>query len=200
MGYVYFGVGATEGRVTIGATQKPEERIRHYKRADPDFRFHKVVEEKNQFACEHYLHRLYASRRLLSPGTESWFALELDEIDHAVRLWRTNGEQHLQRQQRVELLKKQVPRSAMRAPRSEDHSKCARLREVKNLLEALTFEKDCLEAELKLSIELSSGIEGLATWKSRESLRFNSGLLKAQLPHLYERFREPIVLRYLVPL
>src|SRR5579875_2540539 len=105
MGFVYFGIGDEPGRAVISAAENLEERLANHKGADVTFRFYRVLDTAEFLACERYLHELYACRRLMIPHGEPWFAMELEELDHAVRLWERKSQRHAEGTMQLKKLK-----------------------------------------------------------------------------------------------
>jgi hypothetical protein len=66
----------------------------------------------------------------------------------------------------------------------------ARLLEVKEETEYLTFEREVIQSQLKQRIGASRGITGVATWETKVRRNFSEELLRKRDPNLYESLLE----------
>lgn len=62
---------------------------------------------------------------------------------------------------------------------------------VREKYETLEFEKDRLEAELKLVIGTASGMERVVNWKPVLGLKFDAEAFSQAHPNLHEEFKRP---------
>lgn len=188
--------GQRRRALLLGKTEDLDRSLRELKCLDLTIRFYRTVETNSPSACERYIHQVYQSRQLVAPAGQLWFALDFEEIDHAINLWERKLRMRFDALRVVQALKEERSSDPALRPTDEDLSRCRRLRIINDQLEALSFEKECLELEWKLRIGTSAGVAGLASWESKSSRRFDSATLREVHPDLYEQFRRPTTTRY----
>jgi hypothetical protein len=80
---------------------------------------------------------------------------------------------------------------------SDDWDLINQLTEIDSKLAELELEKEILRAKLQLRIDTSDGIENLASWKIRSTMRFNQSLFEADHADLFEKYKQTSVTRAL---
>jgi T5orf172 domain len=157
-----------------------------------------VVETDNESACEAFFHRLLSTRKVARGGGNEFF-----EMDSEVHMRQTIS-QFKEMTTKLESAKDAIADfekaecdSVMLEPTAGDKELLtklqaveARLLEIKEETEYLTFEREVIQSQLKLRIGASRGIRDVATWETKFRRNFSQELLRQRDPDLYETLFE----------
>jgi predicted GIY-YIG superfamily endonuclease len=147
-----------------------------------------VIETEHAAKCETYLkHRLRSKRHTRGEGTE-WFDVDPDELAVVVEDARHYAQEVLPIMAEAERLSEQACDGRILSPSDGVIETYRALVHVREEYDTLGFEKDHLEAQLKLVIGRASGIERVADWKTVLSHRIDSDRLKIERPDVYSAF------------
>jgi hypothetical protein len=148
-----------------------------------------VIETEDAFKCETYLHHRLRSKRSTRSDATEFFEVDPDELSALVDDARNYVNEVLPIIAEAERLSEESWDDRILQPTEgvlETYRELVRVREQHD---TLGFQKDHLEAELKLAIGTASGIERVADWKSVVQQRLDGELLRRERPDLYELCR-----------
>lgn len=189
MGCVYI-YRSGEGNVfKVGKSIDLARRLKTHATGNPEPLTEFAVIETEHFAkCETYLkHRLRTKRHARGEGTE-WFEVDPDELAALVEDARHFADEVLPMLVEAERLAEQACDDRI-LPASDGVIETYRaLVRVRENYDTLGYEKERLEAQLKLVIGRASGIERVADWKTVLSHRIDSDRLKIERPDVYGAF------------
>lgn len=189
MGCVYI-YRSGEGNVfKIGRATDLARRLKTHATGNPEpLTEFAVIETEHPSQCETYLHhRLRTKRSTRSEGNE-WFEVDPDELAALVEDARHYADEVLLMIAEAERLSEEVCEERILQPTDGVLETYRALVDVRERYDTLGFEKDRLEAELKLVIGTALGIEGIAGWKTVASRKFDTDLFKSERPDLYPSF------------
>jgi predicted GIY-YIG superfamily endonuclease len=189
MGCVYI-YRSGEGNVfKIGRATDLARRIKTHATGNPErLTEFAVIETQHASQCETYLHhRLRTKRSTRSDGNE-WFEVDPDELTALVEDARHYAEKVLPKIAEAERLSEETCDDRILQPTDDMLETYRTLVGVRERYDTLGFEKDRLEAELKLMIGTASRIERVADWKTVVSRKFDTDLFKTARPDLYPSF------------
>jgi T5orf172 domain len=188
MGYVYILRSGDRDIFKIGkAATDLDKRVRALAtgNSEPLTRFD-VIETDYYDKCETYLHHRLRSKRSGRSAATEFFEVEPDELAELILDARNYVEEVLPKMAEAERLAEQECDERIVQP-SEEHWEMYRtLVLVREKYDTLQFDKDRLEAELKLAIGAAGGY--LANWKAVSSQRFDSEAFSRNQPELYQAF------------
>lgn len=200
MGFVYAFRLGREDLFKIGqTTMTPDKRRSSLQTGCPhELALFDAIETDDYQALEKYIKVMWSDHRSTEGGTEIYHLTEaaVTEVFATCRRWL---DKELPDQKLAQELEKADPEPTI-LPRDERAAELRRQwleldgkqREIRTALDWLGAEKAIVEAELKLAIGTSSGIEGVATWaQTRETRRVNPDLVKAADPQLFEQCLQP---------
>jgi hypothetical protein len=193
VGYVYVFRHGGDDQFKIGRTANVDKRLKQLQTGSPkSLTVFDVIETADAKDGEAFLHRRLAHKCLIGEN----FALTPDEMREAMSQARRFLEELPQRrevQERVDQLSSAESSDDMLSPTAElveqrrlllqiRAEKARRMADVADL----AFEEERLEAAIKLAIGAAKGIDGVATWQTRDGRRrFDPEWLKADDPELY---------------
>jgi hypothetical protein len=189
MAFVYILRSGEENLFKIGKAIDVDRRAKQLATGNP----HPLtefarVETEHPADCEKYLHHRLRTKRSRRSGAREFFEVEPAELEDLIRDVDVQVEEHVAALREAKRLAKLVHSDQMLEPTDSEKTKHRRLLEVREALEALVFERDRLEADLKVAIGNSAGLDGIATWKSYTKRELDSAALKADEPDVYRRY------------
>lgn len=189
MGIVYVYRSGDRDVFKIGRATDLGKRIKTHATGNPEpLTEFAVIETQYASQCETYLHhRLRARRSTRSEATE-FFEVDPGELAALVEDARHYADEVLPLVAEAERLAGEQCEPTVLPPSETATELHRRLLKVREEYDTLGFEKDRLEAELKLIIGTTSGIERIADWRVVLSQRFDTELFKADYPELYEAY------------
>jgi hypothetical protein len=149
-----------------------------------------LVVTEQESACEAFFHRRLRSRRPLQGGGWEFFEVEATEMRKIVSEFRGMFEQLEAARQIVSDLIGRESRDVLIEPSAEDRDLLLRLMRNKEEQEYLRFECELIESQLKQRIGTTSGIRGLATWKTQLTRRYCDKLFRDSEPDTYNNLLE----------
>jgi hypothetical protein len=196
VGYVYVFRHGHDDHFKIGRTKNVEGRLKQLQTGSPrPLTVFDVIETPYALEGEKYLHRRLAHKCVSGEN----FGLPPDEVRDAVSKARKYLEALpllREEQRRLEPFSSMANTAEM-LPATEElleqrrrlmqiHAeKAQRMAEVADL----ELEEEHLETAIKLAIGAAKGIDGIATWQTRDGRRlFDSEWLKEDNPELYEAY------------
>lgn len=189
MGFVYILRSGDENLFKIGKAVDVERRGKQLATGNP----HPLIEFaciETDYAseCEKYLHHRLRTRRSRRSGAREFFEVEPEELEDLIRDAPRHVEEHVSIVREAKRLARQANDSRMLEPRASEREKHRRLLEVREAQDALAFERERLEAELKLVIGNAAGLDGLVTWKSHTKRELDVAAFKTEEPEVYQTF------------
>jgi hypothetical protein len=196
VGYVYFFRHGDDDQFKIGQTANVERRLKQLQTGSPKpLTVFDVIETADAKDVEAFLHRRLAHKCLIGEN----FALTPAEIRAAMGQARRFLDELPQRrevQERLEPFSSIESSDEMLPPTAELMEHRRRLLQIRAEkarrmadIADLTLEEERLEAAIKLAIGAAKGIDGVATWETRDGRRrFDPEWLKADDPELYAAY------------
>jgi hypothetical protein len=189
MGFVYILKSGDENLFKIGKAVDVERRAKQLATGNPQpLAEFARIESEHPAECEKYLHHRLRTKRSRRSGAREFFEVEPAELEDLIRDVDVRVEEHVAALRGAKRLAKQAHSDQMLDPTDSDQTKHRRLLEVREALEALVFERDRLEADLKVAIGNAAGLDGIATWRSYTKHELNNAALKAEEPEVYRRY------------
>ena len=157
-----------------------------------------VVETDNESTCEAFFHRLLSTRKVARGGGNEFFEMDSEEhMRQMINQFRDMATKLENARSAIADLEKAECNSVMLEPTPSDEQLLlqlqaveARLLEIKEETEYLTFEREVIQGQLKQRIGESLGIRGVATWETKIRRNFSEELLRERDPDLYENLLE----------
>jgi Meiotically Up-regulated Gene 113 (MUG113) protein len=196
VGYVYVFRHGDRDQFKIGRTANVEKRLRQLQTGSPKpLTVFAVIETADAKDGEAFLHQRLAHKCLIGEN----FALTPEEMQDAMAQAARFLEELPQRrevQERLKQLNLLESNDEMLPPTTElvrQHERLLQIRAEKAQRMAdiadLTLEEEHLEAAIKLAIGAARGIDGVATWQTRDGRRrFDPELVKSDDPELYAAY------------
>jgi hypothetical protein len=194
VGYVYVFRHGDDDQFKIGRTANVAKRLKQLQTGNPkSLTVFDVIETADAKDGEAFLHRRLAHKCLIGEN----FALTSDEMREAMGQARRFLEELPERrevQERLDELSSVESSDEMLSPTAklvQQRSRLLQIRaeKVRRMAEIadLALEEEGLEAAIKLAIGAAKGIDGVATWQTRDGRRrFDPEWLKTDDPELYE--------------
>lgn len=175
-----FKIGRTRGDV--------EKRRKDLSTGNPvELKIFDVIETEKDNVVEKYLHKkLYAFHSKASDATE-FFAVSTAILQECIQETREFMDEYLPLLDAAEELKKIEPDDSIKKPDEHVLQVYEELCRVRERMSILKFEEEILENKIKSYIGGSNGIEGVATWVLRSSLRLDQAILKEKFPEAYDQ-------------
>ncbi len=189
MGCVYIYRSGDGDTFKIGRATDLAKRLKTHATGNPEpLNEFAVIETEYAPQCETYLHhRLRTKRTTRSEGNE-WFEVDPDELAGLVEDARHYAGEVLPMLAEAERLSEQECDDRVLQPTDGVIETYRALVKVREDHDTLGFEKDRLEATLKLAIGTASGIERVADWKTVLTHRLDTERLKAERLDVYSTF------------
>jgi predicted phage-related endonuclease len=92
----------------------------------------------------------------------------------------------------AERLSREPHDDSLLEPTDDHREKHRKLLEVREALDRLTFERERLEADLKVAIGSAAGLQGLANWKTVTREDVDRDRLREEQPDVYTRYLREI--------
>lgn len=147
-----------------------------------------VIETEHDALCETYLHHNLRSKRSLRSDAREFFSVEPAELESAIREGREFLAEFVPKQEEAHNLAREHSDGRVVTPDQGHWQTYHRLVKVREAQDALELERRRLETDLKLAIGTASELDGLATWKTHMSPRFDEAEFRAAEPALYAAF------------
>ena len=143
-----------------------------------------VIETDQESACEAHFHQCLVGRRVVQGGGWEFFEMESEEeMRRVIKEFEDLVKELECVRQSVSQFSDQQCSEDIVEPTAEDRTLLNELLVIKEKQAYLKFEQERIESKLKLRIGSSSGIRGIATWKSE--LRFDEQCFKERDPEGY---------------
>ena len=196
MGYVYVFRHGDNDQFKIGRTANVEKRLKQLQTGSPKpLTVFDLIETADAKDGEAFLHRRLAHKCLIGEN----FALTPDEMREAMGQAREFLEELPQQREvhdRLDELSSVESGDEMLPPTAELVEQRRRLLQIRAEkaqrvaeIADLVLEEERLGAAIKLAIGAAKGIDGVATWQTRDGRRrFNPEWLKADDPELYAAY------------
>jgi len=195
MAFVYFFRSGERDAFKIGKTGvKVFDRKKALGTGNPDRLSEFAVIEMpmgDHTRCESFLHGLWGHRRIFeSDGTE-WYRLTVSEAEEAIESAQRYLEVDVPRLKEAERLNKFDSESGILQPSDDEWQVYQQILERSQEKYVANLELERLQTRLKLLIGTSSGLDGIATWKTRRKRTLHQPSFKADHPALFERYLRP---------
>lgn len=149
-----------------------------------------VLQMDQDAACEFLLNRELFSKRIVREGGGDFFELDPIEMLTIVRDLRRLFEELEKSREAVHQYASETSTNVLVEPTTEDHQLIRRILTNRQERDYLALECELLENKLKQRIGKSSGIRGLATWRTQISRLYSEEIFRNADPELYQELLE----------
>lgn len=189
MGYVYIYRSGAGNVFKIGRATDLAKRVKALATGNPEpLTPFAVIEADHPSKVETYLHHRLRSKKSSGSEANEFFEVDPDELAEVILDARQYAEEVLPKIAEADRLSQEECDDRILQPGDAEWAMYNELVRVREEYETLEFDKDRLEAELKLAIGTAGGMERVASWRMVTSRRFDSERFSAQHPELYEAF------------
>jgi hypothetical protein len=189
MGFVYIYRSGDGDVFKIGKAKNVDQRIKTHATGNPEpLTEFDVIETEHYSQCETYLHHRLRSKRSTRSGSTEWFEVDPVELRAVVADARHYANEVVSTMAEAHALSESECDDRMLEPTDEVMETYCRLVKLREDHDTLGFEKDYLEAKLKVFIGTASGIERVADWKTTVAHRLDGERFKAEQPDVYASF------------
>lgn len=166
--------------------------------SSPGLFLFEVLETDDESACVAFFHRLLSTRRIDRGGGTEFFKMDSEEhMRQTINQFREMVSTLQSARSAVVAFEHVVCDALMLNPTAHDKQLLsqlqaveARLLEIKEETEYLTFQSEVIQSQLKRRIGGSRGIRDVATWETTIRRNFSAGLLRERDPDLYKTLLE----------
>jgi predicted GIY-YIG superfamily endonuclease len=181
--YIYRSGGGNVFK--IGRATDLAKRLRTHATGNPEpLTEFAVIETEHAAQCETYLHHRLRSKRSTRSDATEFFEVDPDELATLVADARHWANEVLPMMAEAERLSEETCDDRILQPTDGVLETYRTLVDVRERYDTLGFQKDWLEAQLKLIIGTASGIDRIADWKTVLSHRLDGDLFKSEHPDL----------------
>ena len=185
MGFVYV-LKTGQNQFKIGRTKNVEKRIKELSTGNPNTIIEiDRIETEHDTVVEKFLQNKFYENRCKTGDSTEHYELSLEELKQGLQEARKFLEGYIPAKEKAEEYSKLESNGIMKAASDEVRNLCGDLYSIKGKMENLKFEEEALKNQIKCFIENSSGIDGLATWKSECSTTLDIGLVKEKYPEIF---------------
>lgn len=149
-----------------------------------------VVETDLESACEAFFHRHLRERRVVWGGGWEFFEFDPDEMKAVVAEIQRMFEERSEIRNTVERLKLEETTDDLVEPTDEDRAIMNRILLIEKEQELLQLEVEMLKGKLMQRIGKTSGIRGIATWKTQLTRVYSEELFRNSDPERYQELLE----------
>jgi hypothetical protein len=190
MGFVYVYRSGDQNVFKIGKAKDVDRRIKTHATGNPEpLTEFDVIESDHYVQCETYLHHRLRSKRSTRGGGTEWFEVGADELRAILADARHYANEVLPMLAEAERLSTQECDGRMLEPVNGVVETYRALVKVREDHDTLGYEKDHLEAQLKLAIGTAVGIERVADWKMVVQQRLDGERLEIERPDVHAAFQ-----------
>lgn len=191
MPYVYLLRDPNTNLIKIGRAINLETRLANLRTANPRLEKVYVFETEQAVSIERYLHKRFA----IHQQEGEYFDIPIEQvIEYGTKI--IEESQILFDPKLAELESIQQINAEMSSTHA-DWELINQLTELDAEISELMLKKEILLAKLRLRIGASAGIQNLASWNVRTTLRFNQSLFGEENPDLLEKYKQASVSRHL---
>jgi len=189
MGYVYILRSGDQNVFKIGKATDLERRVKTLATGNPEpLTQFDVIETDYAAQCETYMHHRLRSKRSGRSAANEFFDVDPGELTALIQDARNYVEEVLPKILEAERLAEQECDERILQPSDREWETYRTLLDVRERYDTLSFDKDRLEAELKLAIGTAAGIERVANWKVVSAHRFDTDAFSREQPDQYQAF------------
>jgi hypothetical protein len=149
-----------------------------------------VLQVDQDAACLFFLHRQLRNKRIVREGEGDFFELDPIEMLTIVRDVRSLFDGFEASREAVSGYASETSTNVLIEPTPEDQQLIRRILTNREERDFLAFECELLENQLKQRIGKSSGIRGLATWRTQMSRMYSEEIFRKADPELYQELLE----------
>jgi hypothetical protein len=149
-----------------------------------------VVETDQESACEAFFHRHLRERRVVWGGGWEFFEFEPAEMEAIIAEIQRMFDERSEIRDAVEQLKLETTTDDLLEPTEKDTEIMNRLLLIEKEQELLTLEAEMLKGKLMQRIGKTSGIRGIATWKTKMTRMYDEDLFRNSDPERYQEILE----------
>jgi hypothetical protein len=149
-----------------------------------------VLQIEQDAVCEFMINRRIREHQLVSPCNDGWFLLDPISMLTIVRDIRQIFEEMETAREAVCRYANEPCAATIVEPTDEDRELVRQIKANRDEREFLAFECEILENRLKQRIGRTSGVRGLATWKTQVSRIYSEALFRESDPALYQQLLE----------
>lgn len=177
--------------IKIGRATNFETRFANLRTANPRLEKVHLFDTPQAVALEGQLHKRFGIHR----QEGEYFNVSIDTVmDFAVS---TLDRISIFTNPRLGELQALTATTPKQSATSDDWDLINQLTEIDSKLAELELEREILRTKLQLRIGSSDGIENLASWKLRTTMRFNQTLFETENAELFEKYKQASVTRTL---
>jgi hypothetical protein len=177
--------------IKIGRATNFETRLANLRTANPRLEEAHRIDTPQAVALEGQLHKRFGIHR----QEGEYFDVSIETVKDYARV--TLDRISIFTNPRLGELQALTTTTPKQSATSEDWDLINKLTEIDSKLAELELEKEILRAKLQLRVDTSIGIENLASWKIRATMRFNQRLFEADHADLFEKYKQKSVTRTL---
>jgi len=176
-----FKIGFTTGDVL--------NRVRALNTGNPDpLSIFETIETEEAALCETYLHQILRTRKHFGQGGTEFYEIEEGELPAILEDAKKFLADYLQKKAEAERLEREEPENRVVVASEVARGAYRRILEIRESEDALKYEREVLEFQLKIAIGTASSMEGVATWKASVRSQFQAAKFKEANPQLYEQY------------
>jgi hypothetical protein len=189
MGYVYIYRSGDGNLFKIGHATDHEKRVKALTTGNPEpLTQFDVIETEYASQCETYMHHRLRSKKSRRSAASEFFEVDPTELTELIADARHYAAEVLPKIAQADRLAEVECDERLLRPGDAEWEIYRTLLRVREDYDTLGFQKDRLEAELKLAIGTASGMARIATWKMVTTRRLDAEALRHEKPELYEAF------------
>jgi hypothetical protein len=189
MGAIYFMRSGTGDHIKIGRTKGDVETRRlQLATGNPHLMIIKIIETDFASHGEAYLKGILRSKKLVGDGGDEFYVLCQKDIEQATEELQQYITEYAELLPEVTHLETQDGDPRLLTPGNFEFSIYRDLLEAREQECRYSARRDILESRLKIAIGSASGLEGMATWKSAVTHRFDTKTFKQEHADLYAAF------------
>ena len=191
MPYVYLLRDPNTNLIKIGRATNLETRLANLRTANPRLEKVYVFETEQAVSIERFLHKRFA----IHQQEGEYFDVPIEQvIEYGTKVI---AESEILFDPKLAELESVNETNAVMPSTHADWDLVNELTELDAEISELMLKKEVLLAKLRLRIDISAGIQDLASWKLRTTLLFNQDLFRTENPDLFEKYKQASISRHL---
>jgi hypothetical protein len=191
MPYVYLLRDPNTNLIKIGRATNLETRLANLRTANPRLEKVYVFETEQAVSIERFLHKRFA----IYQQEGEYFDVPIEQvIEYGTKII---AESEILFDPKLAELESVNETNPVMPSTHADWDLVNELTELDAEISELMLKKEVLLAKLRLRIDTSAGIQDLASWKLRTTLRFNQDLFRTENPDLFEKYKQATISRHL---
>jgi|SRR5581483_8273254 len=190
MSYVYVQQCGDTNLYKIGVGRDPDARRRNLQTGNP-YPLVEIdrIETDYPSVLERFFHNRLEPQRSRRSGATEFFEVDRSKLEVELREGRRWNATFLPMKAQVVALGNERSEDRVVAPTDVLAELAQRLRVARAVRYTAAREEERLECEMKLAIGVASGIDGIATWRTRAKSAVNLALLKREQRRVFELYQ-----------